>query len=71
MGEPRMFEKLSKESPELLEEFDKKHCQHCGTQRCLGVYDELWREGCTIWQELQKERRNEAVQDKLQGTFSR
>lgn len=33
-----------------LEEFRKRHCELCGTQRCGGVYDEVWREGCEYYQ---------------------
>lgn len=33
-----------------LEEFNKKHCALCGTQRCGGVYDEDFREGCSHYQ---------------------
>lgn len=30
-----------------LLQFSEEHCRNCGTQRCLGVFDEEWREGCT------------------------
>lgn len=33
-----------------LEEFKKRHCEMCGTQRCGGVYDEDFREGCEYYQ---------------------
>lgn len=29
-----------------FEEFGKKYCSGCGTQRCHGIYDEVCREGC-------------------------
>lgn len=35
-----------------LEEFQEKYCALCGTQRCLGVYDEELREGCQHYQEI-------------------
>ena len=28
------------------EEFENKYCHFCGTQRCMGIYDEVCREGC-------------------------
>lgn len=28
------------------EEFEKEYCDFCGTQRCGGVNDKEWREGC-------------------------
>lgn len=41
-------------SPELfkkLQRFWHEHCTVCGTQRCLGVYDKEWREGCKLYKE--------------------
>lgn len=35
-----------------LEEFQEKYCSLCGTQRCLGVYDEELREGCQHYREV-------------------
>ena len=35
-----------------LEEFQEKYCALCGTQRCLGVYDEEFREGCQHYREV-------------------
>lgn len=32
-----------------LKNFYKENCEPCGTQRCLGVYDEVWREGCKLY----------------------
>ena len=32
-----------------LKEFSEKYCYCCGTQRCLGVYDKNWREGCLLY----------------------
>lgn len=32
-----------------LQEFKKKHCDMCGTQRCGGVYDKIFREGCEYY----------------------
>ena len=29
-----------------LEEFRSKYCSICGTQRCSGVYDNIYRDGC-------------------------
>ena len=33
-----------------LDEFQEKYCQMCGTQRCGGVYDEVFRDGCSHYQ---------------------
>lgn len=33
-----------------LEEFDKKHCSICGTQRCMGIYDLMCRGACGVLQ---------------------
>lgn len=33
-----------------LQEFSPKYCSMCGTQRCGGVYDEDFREGCSHYQ---------------------
>lgn len=30
-----------------LLKFSEEYCRNCGTQRCMGVFDEEWREGCT------------------------
>ncbi len=32
-----------------LYQFYEKNCQYCGTQRCMGVYDKDWREGCELF----------------------
>ena len=34
-----------------LDEFQEKYCVLCGTQRCGGVYDEEFREGCEHYKE--------------------
>lgn len=34
-----------------FEEFNEKYCMPCGTQRCGGIYDEVWREGCPRYRE--------------------
>lgn len=34
-----------------MEKFHDEHCRKCGSQRCLGVYDEDWREGCKLYKE--------------------
>lgn len=31
------------------EEFERKYCSTCGTQRCEGVNDEEWRAGCLCY----------------------
>ena len=32
-----------------LQKFYQDNCKACGSQRCLGVYDEDWREGCQLY----------------------
>ena len=32
-----------------LQRFYLDNCEACGSQRCLGVYDEEWREGCKLY----------------------
>jgi hypothetical protein len=39
---------------EELENFYNQNCRTCGTQRCLGCYDEEWRDGCTLLKEYNK-----------------
>lgn len=41
-------------NPELfkkLQRFWDEHCTVCGSQRCLGVYNKDWREGCKLYKE--------------------
>lgn len=38
------FEYLSQ-----LQKFYHDNCEACGSQRCLGVYDKEWREGCEFY----------------------
>ena len=33
-------------------EFSEKYCKYCGTQRCGGVTDKEWLEGCKKWQKF-------------------
>lgn len=33
----------------MLQKFYHDNCEACGSQRCLGVYDREWREGCTLY----------------------
>lgn len=40
-----------KESTEELDKFYEEHCRCCGSQRCLSVHDEEWREGCELYKE--------------------
>ena len=32
-----------------LHKFWQDNCESCGTQRCTGVYDEEWRDGCVLY----------------------
>jgi hypothetical protein len=32
-----------------LQKFYRDNCEACGTQRCLGVYDKEWRDGCELY----------------------
>lgn len=32
-----------------LQKFYQDNCKQCGSQRCTGVYDEDWREGCVLY----------------------
>lgn len=34
-----------------LRRFHEENCEGCGTQRCLGCYDEDWRSGCELFNE--------------------
>lgn len=34
-----------------LQKFSQDNCKQCGSQRCTGVYDEDWREGCKLYKE--------------------
>ena len=45
-NDPEFFEYFLK-----LQRFHYEHCEQCGSQRCLGVYDEDWREGCELFKE--------------------
>lgn len=42
-----------------LEEFEKKYCMMCGTQRCMGVHDEDYRNGCPYYREVFESNRQE------------
>jgi hypothetical protein len=33
-----------------LQELYENHCRFCGTQRCNGMFDEFFREGCSYYQ---------------------
>lgn len=35
-----------------IEEFINTHCNECGSQRCTGANDELWRQGCYDYKAL-------------------
>ncbi len=35
-----------------LIKFSNEHCSACGSQRCLGAFDEDWREGCEIFNSI-------------------
>ena len=37
---------------ETEEEIYEVFCKHCGSQRCDGVYDEEWREGCSHYKKF-------------------
>lgn len=39
---------------DLLQKFNDDHCYFCGSQRCLGCFDEVWREGCEKFKEFIK-----------------
>ena len=32
-----------------LVKFNDEHCRVCGSQRCLGAFDETWRTGCVVF----------------------
>ena len=32
-----------------LQKFYQDNCKQCGSQRCTGVYDKDWREGCKLY----------------------
>ena len=38
------------------EEFYKKYCKYCGSQRCTGVNDYIFREGCPFYQKEYKQK---------------
>ena len=31
------------------EQFEKEYCTTCGSQRCPGIYDKEWSQGCLFW----------------------
>ena len=35
-----------------LNEFQNEYCKGCGTQRCGGVYDKQFRDGCEYYQHI-------------------
>ena len=37
------------EYSDRLQKFYQENCEACGSQRCLGVYDEEWRDGCELY----------------------
>ena len=37
------------------EEFEKEYCDWCCTQRCGGVNDKEWREGCIYLRQFETE----------------
>lgn len=41
---PEGFEYLAR-----LQRFYRDNCEPCGSQRCTGVYDEEWRDGCVLY----------------------
>lgn len=47
-----------------LEEFEKEYCQLCGTQRCGGVTDEEFRDGCSHYTKAYR-----AIKDKIETTW--
>lgn len=38
-----------------LNEFFDLYCAVCGSQRCGGIHDERYREGCQIWNKNKSE----------------
>lgn len=47
------------------QDFLEKLCRRCGTQRCEGVLNEEWREGCRLyklWQAMIREGKQSNVQ---------
>lgn len=43
---------INNKSKITLKEFEKEYCLLCGTQRCGGVYDEVFREGCEHYNKI-------------------
>lgn len=35
----------------MLQDFSEENCKNCGSQRCLGVFDKDWREGCGLYKQ--------------------
>ena len=47
------------------QDFMEKFCRGCGTQRCGGVLDEEWREGCRyykFWRKVMEREKQPNVQ---------
>lgn len=65
MGNKTFLNNFANELP-TLDEFNEKYCKECGTQQCYGVYDELWREGCKIWRELQQTKQNNTMKNAIE-----
>lgn len=42
-----------------LKALEQKYCKLCGTQRCSGMFDEFWREGCLFFVNAEKKRKND------------
>ena len=38
-------------------EFKKLYCSRCGSQRCGGIFDKVWREECSNYKRLIKDER--------------
>ena len=49
------------------EDFVKKYCNLCGSQRCFGIEDKDFREGCKHYQEYFSEQENK--QSKIYGVY--
>jgi len=56
----------AKDATVVLPDFYNKYCVTCGIQRCSGVYDVVWREGCAHYQ---REIRKIVVGDRTKYTF--
>ena len=41
------------------EEFNEKYCTVCGSQKCMGIFDEDWSEGCHTWKEVNRHKKPE------------